>query len=165
MPAIGDRERVEARILILVEAAARLGVPILVTEQYPRGLGRTVEGLRAALPDAATTLPKITFSAAADPDIAGWAAERRAAGRDRMVVCGAEAHVCVLQTALGFRAEGYAVEVVEDAVGSRSAHSVSAASARLRQAGCGSVTTEMVLFEWLERAGTDDFRAILPLIR
>jgi nicotinamidase-related amidase len=165
MPAIGERERVERHALTLVKAAARLGVPILTTEQYPQGLGCTVEALRAALPETATTLPKLTFSAAADASIAGWAQERRGAGRDQMVICGAEAHVCVLQTALGFQPRTFAVSVVGDAVGSRSPHSVAAARARLLHAGCGWFTTEMVLFEWLERAGTDDFRALLPLIR
>jgi nicotinamidase-related amidase len=165
MPAIAERERVAAQAGVLVAAADRLGVPILLTEQYPKGLGPTVDALAAALPDTAARLPKVTFSGAADEGIAGWAGERRAEGRDQMVICGAEAHVCVLQTALGFRREGFAVSVVGDAVGSRSPRSVEAACARLLHAGCGWVTTEMVLFEWLERAGTDDFRALLPLIK
>jgi nicotinamidase-related amidase len=165
MPAIAERERVEKQAGVLVAAAGRLGVPILVTEQYPKGLGHTVEALAAALPETAARRPKVTFSGAADESIAAWAEERRAEGRDQMVVCGAEAHVCVLQTALGFRRDGFAVSVVGDAVGSRSPQSVATACARLLHAGCGWVATEMVLFEWLERAGTDDFRALMPLIK
>src|SRR5687768_14418868 len=101
MPAIAERERLERQAGILVTAADRLGVPILATEQYPKGLGGTVDVLAAALPDTAARMPKVTFSGAADASVAGWAGERRAEGRDQMVVCGAEAHVCVLQTALG----------------------------------------------------------------
>jgi nicotinamidase-related amidase len=165
MPAIADRDRVEAQAGVLVASAVRLSVPILVTEQYPKGLGGTVDALAEALPGTAARLPKVTFSGAADGAIAAWAGERRAEARDQVVICGAEAHVCVLQTALGFHREGFAVSVVGDAVGSRSPHSVAAARTRLLAAGCGWLTTEMVLFEWLERAGTDDFRALMPLIK
>jgi nicotinamidase-related amidase len=165
MPAIAERERVEKHVGVLVAAADRLGVPMLATEQYPKGLGHTVEALAAALPETAARRPKVTFSGAADAEIAAWASERRAEGRDQMAICGAEAHVCVLQTALGFRREGFGVSVVGDAVGSRSPQSVATACARLLHAGCGWVTTEMVLFEWLERAGTEDFRALMPLIK
>jgi len=165
MPAIHDGERVAHNARRLIAGADALGVPILVTEQHPEGLGGTVGAVRDALPGSATTFPKITFSAAADEAVAGHVARHAAEGRDQLVLCGAEAHVCVLQTALGFRMAGRDVAVVADAVSSRSPHSVSAATARLLHAGCLWVTTEMVLFEWLERAGTDDFRRLLPLIK
>jgi nicotinamidase-related amidase len=124
-----------------------------------------VEAVQEALPAEAAVLPKITFSAAGDAAIAERVAALRGEGRDQLVICGAEAHVCVLQTALAFRNAGFNVFVVADAVSSRSQHSVNAACARLLHAGCHWVTTEMVVFEWMERAATDDFRALSPLIR
>lgn len=165
MPAISGANQVLANAGILLKGAGTLGVPVTVTEQYPKGLGATVEAVTEALPPEAVVLPKITFSAAGDAAIAERIAALRGEGRDQLVVCGAEAHVCVLQTALAFRNAGFNVFVVADAVSSRSPHSVSAACARLLHAGCHWVTTEMVVFEWMERAGTDDFRALSPLIK
>ena len=89
----------------------------------------------------------------------------RSAGREHLVVCGTEAHICVLQSALEFRRMGVEVFVAADAVSSRSPQSVAAACARLLHAGCHWVTTEMVAFEWLGEAATDDFRALAPLFR
>jgi nicotinamidase-related amidase len=165
MPALGEAERTIANAGILIRSAGRLGIPITVIEQYPQGLGPTVRDLSCRLPKGTTILPKIAFSGAADAAVAARLAHLRAEARDQVVLCGAEAHVCVLQTALGLRAGGMAVFVVADAVSSRSPHSVAVAEARLVQAGCAWVTTEMVLFEWLERAATDEFRGLAPLIR
>jgi nicotinamidase-related amidase len=136
-----------------------------VTEQYPKGLGTTVPPVQEALPADTVTLPKTSFSAARDPVIAERVATLRAMGRDQVVICGTEAHICVLQSALEFRSAGLDVFVVADAVSSRSPHSVSAACARLLHAGCHWVTTEMVVFEWMGEAGTEDFRALAPLFK
>lgn len=165
VPAIRDGDRVVSRIGILLECAKRLGIPVTVTEQYPKGLGPTVTPLQEGLCDTARTLSKMSFSAARDEVIAARSAEIKSQGRDQLVICGAEAHVCVLQTALGFRASGYDVAVVADAVSSRATESISAACARLLHADCHWITTEMAVFEWLAEAGTDDFRALSPLIR
>ncbi len=165
MPAIAEADQLLANATILLKAARTLGVPVTVTEQYPKGLGTTVESVTEALPPDAVVLPKITFSAAGDAAIAERIAVLRGEGRDQLVICGAEAHVCVLQTALAFRNAGLNVFVVADAVSSRSAHSVNAACARLLHADCHWVTTEMVLFEWMERAGTYDFRSLSALIK
>lgn len=165
MPAVQEGERVVRNTNLLIAAAQRLGVPIVVTEQYPKGLGPTVAAVAERLPNDATVLPKVAFSGAADDEIAATVAAGREAGREQIVMCGAEAHVCVLQTALGFRQAGYEVYVASDAVASRSPHSVQAACARLLHAGCSWITTEMAVFEWMERAGTDDFRALSALIK
>jgi len=165
VPAIRNGERIVSRAGILLQSAARLGVPVTVTEQYPKGLGPTVPAVTADLPALSVTLPKMSFSAAADSTIAERVAALRARGCDQVVICGAEAHVCVLQSALGFRMTGLEIAVVADAVSSRDESSIIAARARLIQAGCPWVTTEMVLFEWLAKAGTDAFRALSPLIR
>jgi nicotinamidase-related amidase len=165
MPAIHAGDEIVPRVKTLIGAADRLRIPMTVTEQYPQGLGPTVPAVTEALPSRAVTLPKTTFSAAGDPETAGRASALRGEGRDQLVICGVESHVCVLQTALGFRQMGFQVFVVADAVSSRSPHSVSAACARLLHADCHWVTTEMVVFEWLERAATDDFRALAPLLK
>jgi nicotinamidase-related amidase len=165
MPAIAEADQILANAGILLKGAGRLGVPVMITEQYPKGLGTTVESVTEMRPPETVVLPKITFSAAGDAAIAERIGALRGEGRDQLVICGAEAHVCVLQTALAFRKDGFSVFVVADAISSRSPHNVSAACARLLHAGCHWVTTEMVLFEWMERAGTDDFRALSSLIR
>jgi nicotinamidase-related amidase len=165
MPAILDGEQVVRRTTVLLQAAERLGVPVTVTEQYPKGLGPTLPPIMDALPAGAAVLPKTAFSAARDPATMERAASLRAEGRDQIVLCGAEAHVCVLQTALGLKSAGMEIFVVGDAVSSRADHSVKAACARLLHAGCRWVTMEMVVFEWLERAATDEFRALSPLLR
>jgi nicotinamidase-related amidase len=161
MPAIHQAEMVELGAVILLDAAARLGVPRLISEQYPKGLGPTVPVVANAAGDV-VPLPKIAFSCAADP---GIAAAIRAAGRQQIVLAGAEAHVCVLQSALGFKAEGYDVVIVADATSSRRPESKAVALRRAVQAGIVVATVEMVLFEWLGAAGTEEFRAISRLIK
>jgi nicotinamidase-related amidase len=165
MPAINEGESVLRHVSILLAAAKQLRVPVTVTEQYPKGLGPTVAPVQEALPDDAVTLPKTSFSALREPAIAERLAALRGSGRDQVVVCGTEAHICVLQSALELRSDGLNVFVVADAVSSRSSHSVSAACARLLHAGCHWVTTEMAVFEWMEKAATDDFRALSSLFK
>jgi len=89
----------------------------------------------------------------------------RASGRQQVILTGTETHVCVLQTALGLREAGFDVYLVADAASSRTPENRQAAIDRLRAAGVGIVTTEMVLFEWLHRAATEEFRTLLPLIK
>ena len=165
MPAINEGESVLRHVNVLLAAAKQLRVPVTVTEQYPKGLGPTVAPVQEGLPDDAVTLPKTSFSALREPAIAERIATLRGSGRDQVVVCGTEAHICVLQSALELRNDSLNVFVVADAVSSRSSHSVSAACARLLHAGCHWVTTEMAVFEWMEKAATDDFRALAPLFR
>jgi nicotinamidase-related amidase len=165
MPAIHEGDSVIRHVNVLLAAAKQLGVPVTVTEQYPKGLGPTVPPVQEALPGDAVILPKTSFSALREPAVVERLASLRGSGRDQVVVCGTEAHICVLQTALELRSDGLNVFVVADAVSSRSPHSVSAACARLLHAGCHWVTTEMAVFEWMEKAATDDFRALAPLFR
>ena len=156
MPAIHDAERIVAHGAWLIQIAQRLAVPALASEQYPTGLGHTVAAIRDLLPVEAF-MEKIHFSCAADRDCM-----RRidALEREQIMVIGAEAHVCVLQTALGLRAAGKEVYLVADAVSSRSPRDVELALARMRAEGVRIVSREMVAFEWLHQAGTDTFRAI-----
>ena len=159
-PAIPGIATLIDRAGLVLAAAGRLGVPVLVTEQYPQGLGPTV--LELALPEGTTVLPKTAFSAVADSAIEAFLQQ---ADRGQIVLFGTEAHVCVLQTALGLIAKGYAVFVVADAVGSRREESKRLALDRLRQAGAIVVDAEMVAFEWLREADTTDFRALIGKIK
>ncbi len=162
LPAMADPGGVEAGAARLMRGARRLGVPILVTEQYPRGIGPTVASL-AALCTEGERVEKIHFSCADEPAVAGMLSLM--APRRQVVLCGIEAHVCVLQSALGLAAAGWEAFVVADAVSSRRASDREAGLARLAAGGVGVVTGEMVLFEWLRRAGTEEFRDLLKLIR
>jgi isochorismate hydrolase len=155
-------QAVEAGAARLMRAARRLGVPLLVSEQYPKGIGPTVPSLATlATPDE--TLEKLSFSCAAEPAIRSRLALM--GPRRQAVLCGIEAHVCVLQSALGLIDAGWSVAVVEDAVSSRRAGDRDAGLRRLAAAGATIATAEMVLFEWLERAGTAEFRDLLKLIK
>ena len=149
-----------ARIAVLVEACALLGVPVIATEQYPKGLGPTVASLGRLLPGP--PLVKDSFSCAREP---AALAAIEAGGRRQVVVVGIEAHVCVLQTALDLAAAGFQVHVPHDAVGSRRPADKEWALDRMAAAGVVVTTTESALFELLERCGTDEFRAVSRMIR
>ena len=146
---------------LLMRAAARLAVPMIVTEQYPKGLGRTVESI-AALAPADAVVEKISFSAAGSD---GFDRRLEALDRPEPVICGIEAHVCVLQTALSLRDRGMRVWLARDATTSRRPESAQAACERAAVAGVDLVTTEMVVFEWMRQAGTPEFRELSALIK
>jgi len=158
MPAIRDGDVVVARAVRLAEAARLLDVPVLVTEQYPAGLGPTVPPL-AAYPQA--VLPKTTFSAAGDPALTALLP----AGTAEIVVAGCEAHVCVLQTVLGLISQGHRVVLASDAVGSRDPADHAVALDRARHHGAEIVTSEMVLFEWLRDSRHPKFREVQKLLK
>lgn len=147
---------------VLIEAAKTLAIPVLQTEQYPRGLGPTEPELAERLRGIAQPLEKTAFSCCGAD---GFDAAACADGRTQWIVCGMETHVCVLQTALELHARGLQVFVVEDAVCSRTAANTANALARLRQAGVIVSNTESVLFEWLRDAGHPQFKALSALIR
>ncbi len=163
-PAVADRERVIRNAAILMRSAAQLGVPILVSEQYPQGLGRTVAELQALAP-ANAIVAKTHFSCAAEPDFRLRLDGLFALGRGQAVICGMETHVCVLQTALLMKEYGFRPVVVADAASSRTEANHEAGLARLRENGVEVVTTEMVVFEWLRRAATHEFRELIKLIK
>jgi nicotinamidase-related amidase len=146
---------------LLVEAARELEVPVLVTEHYPAGLGPTIESLARQLANA-RTLEKIIFSCAGAP---GFLEALRETGRKHIVLVGTETQVCVAQTALDLLAEDYHVHVPSDAVISRFKADWEAGLGFMRQAGAVITCTETVVFQWLERAGTDVFRRLSPLIK
>ncbi len=157
LPAVQQSAAIEQSVCELIEVANELDVPTLYSEQYPKGLGPTSDKVARALPDTAIRLEKLTFSCAADFKCR---AQIRAVERPQIIICGMETHVCVLQTAVELSAGGFEVFVVADAVSSRTEQNRELGLARMRQAGVQVVSQEMVIFEWLERAGTDNFRSI-----
>ena len=166
LPKMSAADAVVANAAVLLKAAARLDIPVLVSEQYRKGLGTTVAALEPLLParniQGGTVVEKMAFSCMAEAD---FAARFRALGRAQAVVTGIEAHVCVLQTAEQLLDDGVRVFVVADATSSRVPLSHERAMQRLRAAGAVIVTTEMVVFEWLRRAGTPEFKDISALIK
>lgn len=155
-PAIHNQQQVLVNSQWLVEIARQLSIPTLACEQYPQGLGHTVAPLQASLADA-PVLTKLHFSCA---KAEACQAHLQALARSQIVIVGTEAHVCVLQSAIGLKQLGYEVYVVEDAVGSRRSEDKQCALQRLRDNGITVVCREMVAFEWLEQAGTETFRQI-----
>jgi nicotinamidase-related amidase len=158
VPVLHDGESVVARSARLAEAALALDVPVVATEQYPAGLGPTVESL-AGYPRA--TLAKTAFSAAADPGFQ----DLIPAGTREVVIVGCETHVCVLQTALDLLGSRHRVILAADAAGSRDPADHQAAIDRARQHGVEVVTSEMVLFEWLRDSRHPSFRQVQKLLR
>ncbi len=146
---------------LLVEAASEVGVPVMLTEQYPKGLGRTAKQLAAAA-DGYPIFEKIHFSCMEDD---AFSAAFTALDRKQVVLAGMEAHICVVQTAASLLEAGYEVFVASDATASRTAQSEAACLHRLSAAGVGIVTSEMVIFEWLGKAGTPAFKKMLPRIK
>lgn len=156
MPAIAGAEAVLRNARRLRDAAALLGVPVLFTEQSPAKLGPTVPELAPA----GGAIPKTAFDAGRDPGVIA-----RLPDRGTIVLAGCEAHVCVLQTALGLLDRGRRVAVVEDAVGSRAPASHAAALRRLAAHGVEVVTAEMAVFEWLGDADHPAFRGAVALVK
>lgn len=154
-----EMERVTANVLRLCQGASALGVPLLLTEQYPRGLGPTIEPLRAALAGVPAQ-EKLDFSA-----YPVLAEALRQSGRDTVLLCGMEAHVCVFQTARDLREAGYLVQVVADAVISRSADNRAVGLGLMERCGAVTTCTEAALFDLCGRAGTPEFKRISALVK
>lgn len=161
LPVVAGAEALEERLRVLITGARALDVPVLVSEQYPKGLGATVAGLQEAL-GGFEPVAKTSFSGFGEP---GWVAALRAERRSTLVVSGIETHVCILQTALDALAEGYAVHVVADAVASRDPAARGRALERLARAGAVLTDVETVLMEWLRDARHPRFKAVQGLIK
>lgn len=146
---------------ILLEAATELQVPVAVTEQYVKGLGPTVPELAEKL-GAIPRHEKMAFSCCG---CAEFVEQVRASGRRQIVIVGMETHVCVLQTVLELLDAGYQVQVVRDAVMSRSKQNWQTALDEMRQAGAVITCTESVLFQWLRVAGTESFKKLSKLVK
>lgn len=154
--AVHDSAQLINNCLWLLNVANRLQIPTLISEQYPRGLGKTIPELLSLVPTK-QVMEKVHFSCAAS--LSCSALLEKVAVR-QFVLIGIESHVCVLQTAIGLLEAGYQVFVVADAVSSRSAQDKELALARMRALGVQIVSREMVFFEWVQQAGTAEFKQL-----
>jgi isochorismate hydrolase len=145
---------------ILAQAASLLNVPVIVTEQYPQGLGETLAEIKQYV-DASKPIIKSAFSAASEPKFN----QKLHRDQSQIILSGMESHICVLQTALDLIKANKQVFVVEDAVISRSASNKANAIGRMRDAGCIITNTESVVFEWLGNAQHHAFKVISQLVR
>lgn len=156
-----DRERVERNAVKLIEAAKALGLPVIATEQYPKGLGPTSDAIAKALGPVERT-PKTSFSCFGEP---GLGERLEKTGRDQVIVCGIEAHICVYQTARDLAARGRPVHVAGDAITSRGEFDFRVALDRMREEGIKVSSTEMIIYDLLGRSGTEEFQRLLPLLK
>jgi nicotinamidase-related amidase len=145
----------------LIQSANLLGVPVLVTEHYKKGLGETIKEVKEELREV-NYFQKEYFSACLESDFIGTI---RQFGRRQIVVAGMETHVCVLQTVLDLIAYGYKVHIVKNAVASRYKEDWETAIEIFRDAGAVITTAETVIFQWICRSNTEDFRKVLPIIK
>ena len=159
LPKIMQAGEVLRNASFLVNAAKVLGVPVIATEQYPKGLGPTVEPIRGLL---TTVWEKKTFSAVAEGGALDFL---KSDARIKVVVVGIEAHICVMQTVLDLLNQGFHVFVCVDAVSSRYAIDVKIALKRMQQAGAILVTAETCVYEWLETAANPAFREISAMVQ
>ncbi len=159
LAAMKERETVISNCLKLVRGANVLEVPVDATEQYPKGLGGTVDVLADLIAERPA---KMRFSCTESLE---WAKQGTTPDQPyQVVLAGIEAHVCVLQTAFDLLANGFEVFVVADAATSRNRTDYEFGLKRMADSGVQLVTTEMVLFEWCEVAGTDEFKQISRII-
>jgi nicotinamidase-related amidase len=156
-----EREKVVNNCLHLIEIAKLLNIPIVLTEQYPKGIGRTVEEIRKALPEY-KPVEKLTFSCC---DEQAFPEEIRKLNRKTIIMTGMETHVCILQTCIGLLRDGYNVHLVKDAVCSRSKENWKTGVEFMRDAGAVITGTETVLFQLLKISGTEEFKAISKRIK
>lgn len=147
---------------VLVESAKTLGLPVLVTEQYPKGLGPTVSALRDALPSEAAPVAKTSFSCAGVDEVMQ---RLEASGRKQVIITGMETHVCVFQTVRDLSERGFQPFVARDAVLSRTDDNHQVGLQLMREAGATISSTESVVFDLLGQAGTPEFKKLSPLIK
>jgi isochorismate hydrolase len=159
--AMSEKERVVINTRHLIEASKLLNVPLLVTEQYPKGLGPTVPELKEAL-TMTPPIEKLTFSCCGETFFVEAVEETN---RKQIILVGMETHVCVLQTCIDLLSAGYTVHVVADAICSRSDYNYRTAIEYMRDAGAVITCTETVLFQLLEKAGSEEFKAISKRIK
>lgn len=162
VPVIQNNEVLIHNTKILMKGLRALGIPMLITQQYTKGIGMTVPELREAVVDEFCYDDKITFSCAEDEIIMDKIEKM---GKKNIIVCGIEAHICVLQTVVDLIAKGYQVVLVEDCIGSRRENDRSVGIQRAIAEGAVITSYESILFELTRKAKTDVFKEISKLIK
>jgi nicotinamidase-related amidase len=155
------KDQVVANTLHLIETAKLLQIPVLLTEQYPKGLGLTLPEIREALP-AYEPFEKLSFDCCQE---SGFGEKVNAMGRKKWLITGMEAHICVLQTSLGMMKAGHTIQIVKDAICSRSKSNFKTGINFMDRAGVVLTCTEIVLFQLLQKAGSEVFKIISKRIK
>jgi nicotinamidase-related amidase len=150
------------KTILLIKSALILNLPIVVTEQYPKGLGLTMDDVRSALGDAYRPAEKVSFSIMGEEAVAR---EVRALGRRNVILCGMETHVCVMQSAVDLAEAGFVPYVAADAVCSRERLDWEAGLSVMEGAGAEIMTAETIIFALLQKAGTPEFKAFSKLLK
>jgi len=159
---ISDFAETAACIARITQGALALGVPVIVTEQYPKGLGRTAAEIQAALPAGLEPIEKTAFSSCGARE---FIAQLEQAGARQILVCGIEAHICVNQTAHDLLAAGYQVHLLTDCITARAAHNKQVGLAKMQASGALPSSIELALFELLRDARHEQFKAVQKLIK
>ena len=152
--------RLRNTVAMLVEVAGLLGIPVVTTEQYPKGIGHTVPELAAACNE--TVIEKVSFGCCGEP---AFLEALKNTGRTQVLITGMEAHVCVYQTVLGLLDDGYYVHLIRDAICSRNKTDYLAGVANAGQAGAVVTTAETVMFQMLQESTHGQFRAVSKLVK
>ena len=160
--AVFNKEQVEKKSAIVAEAAKILGIPVVVTEQYPKGLGNTIPAVKDALAEDTEIFEKTAFSALNNEEILEAIKKHN---KKQILIFGIETHICVSQTTAALRELGYEVNVIKDACGSRAEEEYLAGLERMKDNGAYIITTEIALFEWLKGAKHPNFKAVQALIK
>lgn len=156
--AVFNKEEVAKKTRILINTANILNMPIIVTEQYPQGLGKSINAIKGN----AKIFEKTAFNALSDPLLLS---ELKQSGKNQIIIFGIETHICVHQTVTALIESGFDVTVVKDACGSRSETEYQTAIACMEKNGAKIKTTEMILFELLKSAKHSNFKEIQTLIK
>ena len=159
---IHERERLTQNVLLLVQAAAILNVPVIATLQYAERMGGVVPEVASLLPSEFEPLDKLTFSCAGN---AAFQEALAVSGRRQILLCGVETHICVSQTALDLTHQGYQVHIAADAVSARSLEKHKLGMERIRDSAVLPCAAEAAVYELLKAAGTPDFKSILQLVK
>ncbi|MDE2127099.1 MAG: isochorismatase family protein [Armatimonadetes bacterium] len=159
---IFERERVEANVQLLLQSLPLFGVPVMATTQYQARMGDTIPALKELLPPETPVLDKLAFSCAGNPQ---FTATLAAMSRRQILLCGIETHICVSQTAHDLLALGYEVHVAGDAVSSRAKLNWRLGLQKMAASGAVITSAEAAVYEVMERAGTPEFKRVIPFVK
>jgi nicotinamidase-related amidase len=159
LPVIKNINEIIENTIKLIKSFQILKIPIIVTEQYPNGLGKTIDKIRNALRDY-KPIEKISFNCFDNEDFFNILKNKK-----NLVICGIESHVCVTQTSIDGISKGFTVHLIKDAVSSRKESDFAVAIERAKQEGALISSTEMIIFQLLGKAGTEEFKEIIRIIK
>ena len=157
-----EKDTIVSKTSKLVKAANTLGIPLCITEQYPKGLGNTVDSVSVNLPSNVKIFEKTYFNALLENDVLEYI---KCCDRTQIVICGIETHICVYQTVVALLELGFEVYVVQDACASRNKYEYKQGIASMKDFGARLTCLEMLLFEWLKGSKNPKFKEIQALIK